>query len=305
MAATRELEKLGGTDALLRLSLSAVDLLEIDIDFRDLARQLDLYLSGRLRLRSLSSWVGGLRRVLSTLGLEGCGSDQRSLVTTACIVSLLLESMFQGNSRRPLRALKRIRRWLATGEPVLTKKLLPEALRCLAPLRLCTVENPFPVPACAGNQWVDVGLCECRSLPNADAPGDTLHVIPFSVFTRSFFWEELPALISPFSSSARIEPPRKDDFHYHPENDKALGLKERHPWLSSSAGIDGCIPQFEYYMDHDGLAEILLDVPSLGTGELLLATRLFCLQNRIRRGATLDGLRISMRRALLRQDEQG
>jgi hypothetical protein len=105
------------------------------------------------------------------------------------------------------------------------------------------------------------------------------------VFTSAFFRRDLPGILSAVTQAAELAWSR-DAFNYHPENDQATFLIERHPRLLR------CPVRFHYYVDDAGLAEIVIDAPSLGRRELSFATRLFCLQNAVR-AATLDGKRIS------------
>ena len=113
---------------------------------------------------------------------------------------------------------------------------------------------------------------------------DEIRLVPFSLFTRQFFHLELPRIMAELDEESWAG---KDQFHYHPENNVAIPLCERRPSLRA------VYPAFDYFIDEQGLAEIVIDAESLQFPEILFATRVFCLHNGIRQ-VTLNGNAVAL-----------
>ena len=227
--------------------------------------------------------------------------SRAAAITTLDLLDVLLTPAFPRLADSSLKTIcslfeQRLRR----GDVAVARRCVPYILRELGHLRLYAVGNPLmatersfePSPGYE-EHWVDVGLL--RSLQAAPNGQDihleeTVALIPFSVFTAEFFYGDLPDVLDeelgrdgePVASGNMPPLWRDDEFYYHPENDQAIPLRERHPQLREQA------PAFQYFVDTTGLAEIVLDVPRIGRRALRFAAQLFCLRNGVRR-ATLDG----------------
>ena len=277
-----------GTETVLRgisQSRSRYDGLRFDI--RNVARELALFLKGRVKRQSLSRWVDALNELATSPDFQAWSGISRGMATSLGILSLLLDGGYPAPPHRLRRSLERIHRWLDAGKPVLARRFLPGVFRDMGCLELRPLENPFEFLTSSQEQWVDVGLTIPASGTFCDGrSGKALRVIPFSVFTRTFFRRDLPVLLSLLAQDGLLDRTRADEFYYHPENNQAVSLRERFSHLR------GASPDFQYYVDQDGLAEIVLDAPTICRNQLRFAARLFCLQNGVRR-ATLDGVRVS------------
>jgi hypothetical protein len=258
-------------------------------------------LQGAVKLLDLKS----VAQVCLDSGARGGRRANPVASTLLGLLSVLLDPRRGAPPGKVERSLKRVRSWIEEGEPA-PRDFLPTVLRdvlqAIGEVRLGTLASPVPFSfADAGRDadwhgwWVDVGLLSAwdgvlhdaaRELHDPD-PAPAVTLIPFSVFTAEFFRRELPAILSGIAESTEFAWVRRDAFHYHPENDQALLLRERFPRLAD----DG--PSFHYYVDDAGLAEIVLEAPEISTREVLFAARLFCLRNGVRT-ATLDGKRIPM-----------
>jgi hypothetical protein len=266
------------------LSLSATEFLAIDLKPRDLACQLQLYLDGRLPLERIYGWLMGLHGIVTSRYYESSSVSHPAIATTLRLLSLLLDPGYPAPHHKLKQSLERIHGWLRANKPVPARTFLRRIFSDMGAVRLCVLENPLAFSADLRRQWVDVGL---RSLP-----GGSVRLIPISIFTRAFFQRELPELLSRIESVGHLEwslnfsRPVSDSFCYHPENNQAISLKERFPYLRR------CPIDFRYYVDPSGLAEIVLDTPAIHHRQILFAVKLFCLQNRVRR-AILDGRAVS------------
>jgi hypothetical protein len=233
---------------------------------------------------------------------EQTASRSRAVALTALeLLDVLLTPAFPRLADESLKAIcslfeQRLRR----GDMAVARRCVPYILRELGHLRLYAVGNPlmasersFDASPGYEEHWIDVGLL--RSLQAAPNGQDihleeTIAMIPFSVFTAEFFYGDLPDVLDeelgrdgePTAPSGMPPLWRDDEFYYHPENDQAIPLLERHPQLRDQA------PTFQYFVGTTGLAEIVLDVPRIGRRALRFAAQLFCLRNGVRR-ATLDG----------------
>jgi hypothetical protein len=263
-------------------------------DLRRLARH---FLDGGLPRADLALHLHGLGLAAGADETEGvCSGEEPSSLaaTVAGLLTLILEA---GRPPRPLR-LHRLLRLVegAMDDPWRSRaRLIPALLRELGPLRLRALESPLGglLSRRCGGQWVDIGLLACppQEEGRRSAHGsDEVRLIPFSIFTRSFFHETLPRLLEEWPAAgaevSRLRPLGRDPCSYHPENDKAHVLRERHPLPA------GVLPGFQYFVDASGLAEVILDRRRIGRREIAFAARLFCLLNRVR-GATLDGRRVA------------
>jgi hypothetical protein len=155
-------------------------------------------------------------------------------------------------------------------------------------VRLQVIESPLDATLFAEGQWIDVALSATPAplgKPPFCWPDAGTRLIPFSIFTHRFFRDELPGLISCVDGALPFPRNRSDSFYLHPENNQAIALRERFPQLRQ------CRLGFQYYIDPSGLAEIVLEAPTISRSQLVFAARLFCLQNSIQK-ATLDGTRI-------------
>jgi hypothetical protein len=288
-AAARRLDVSSIAELCERLATAPCGPLEVNLS--DLARQLRRFLAGESSREEISLWVGCLHSVLSS-GWAATGSrslddeapdagSNREASFALRFLSILFDPDHKAPPARIRTWVQRALRCLETSRPVPLRAFLPRLFRDLDRVRLRAVESPVDLVEALENQWIDVGLVGSR--------GCRVRLIPFSVFTRRFFVGDLPAMLTSLASltsPGETERCRGDDFYYHPENNKAISLKERCSKLRT-------VPfEFQYFVDETGLAEIVLDVPAIHRAHLSFAAKLFCLQNGIRR-ATLDGRRVS------------
>ena len=267
--------------------------LQIDLELADVARQLSLYLEGRLPRDEISLWVNCTHAILTSdriggllLASSGDGGSAgesgpaagNGIGPTLRILSFLFDPRHTAPHLKTRSALLRVLKYLEASRSVPLRTFLPSLFRDMGTLRFFVVENPVSFSRETSHQWVDVGL--------AGPTGDDIRLIPLSIFTRSFFLTELPEIIAETSARLGSERCRGDRFAYHPENDQALSLWERFPTLKK-------IPfQFQFFLDETGLAEIVIDAQAITREHVRFSAKLFCLQNEVRR-AMLDGRRVS------------
>lgn len=285
------------------LSLSATEFLKIDLDLRDLAHQLHLYLAGRLPLAGIHRWLNCLHGIVTSRCYESSIVSSPTIQTTLGLLSLLLDPAYPAPAQKLKKSLRRIHGWLQANKPVPARTFLRRIFSDMGAVRLCLLDNPLALSSGWRRQWVDVGLKSFKvrcfkggSLKEGDlreeplredySPRMSVRLIPISIFTRSFFREELPELLTAIESAGQMERVERDNFCYHPENNQAISLKERFPYLQK------CPIDFQYYVDSTGLAEIVLNTPAIHRRQVLFAVKLFCLQNGVRR-AVLDGRTVS------------
>jgi ABC-type amino acid transport substrate-binding protein len=256
---------------------------------REAVRVLRRFVRGQAGVDELQGAVKLLDRqsvaqVCLDSGVAG-GRRARPVASTLVgLLSVLLDPRRGAPPAKIERTLKRVRSWIEEGEPA-PRDFLPTVLRdvlqAIGEVRLGTMASPVPFSFAGAARdadwhgwWVDVGLLSAHE--------ENVTLIPFSVFTAGFFRRELPAMLSRIAESTRFAWVRRDAFHYHPENDQAVFLRERFPLLAEAG------PPFHYYVDDAGLAEIVLEVPAISAREVRFASRLFCLRNGVG-AATLDG----------------
>jgi hypothetical protein len=277
-------------DTFVPRRLSASDAHWIECGPRDVLRQIHRTLQGKLDAQGFHRWISRVRTLITSPGYEAVCGTSAPLVGTLGVLTLLWGERLPLRHRRSRRSLVRVLHWLEAGQAAPARTFLSRVFRDLRCASLTVLENPLAFGSSAHEQWLDVGLLSSAwgSALAHTSPGsyaeETLTMIPFSVFTKRFFQEELPRILAgpggPRAESAR------DPFVYHPENDRAVTLKE------NARGRDLGRFDFQYFIDHGGLAEIVIDSPSIRCSEIVFASRLFCLQNNIR-SATLDGVQIT------------
>ena len=303
-SAVRRLDFSSIQDLCDSLSLSRTELREIHLEAMKLSGKILLYLNGKLGRPVLLRWVDGLHAIVTSRSYPEVNPPVQGLAATLAVVSILLDAAALPGIRG---CLEKVHGWLEEGKTVPLRRFLPRVFRDMGSLRLCVLENPLSFSSTSKEQWIDVGLCSTRAEGDAESQDDrgeggleegpreswccrrtSMKIIPFSVFTRRFFKEELPAIISGISrvnESRPLDSATGDRFYYHPENNQAILLKERFPALR-----DGPV-DFSYYVDEAGLAEIVIEAPAIDRELLRFAAGLFCLLNGVRR-ATLDGIRV-------------
>jgi hypothetical protein len=264
--------------------LSPREIEEIEPAAADVARQIRLFLDGSLSREEASIWFHRVYGIVTSPAFESPTVARPVAATLLGLVGSLFEP--DHPAPRARRSLAKIRSWLE-GVPLapardLVPRILGEVFRSSSTIRLVTLESPLEFSAESSGrwagQWVDVAWKNHRK--------GSIRLIPFSIFTARFFRRDLPGIVSRIVQSTELTWVRDDPFCYHPENDQATLLAERHPWLLA------CPFQFHYYVDDAGLAEVVIDAPSIGRREATFAARLFCLRNSVR-SASLDGRRIS------------
>jgi hypothetical protein len=281
------------------LALDADDFRQIGFRPRHLVAPLRSYLEGAANGKEIARWVTQLLSIFSSRHYEDSGVSYPAMGRTLGLILLLiaadcscrqLASRTDDSAARTRRCLELALKALLRGRPLPARSILRHFFRAQGTVHLSTLEPPIPLPA-ARPQWLDLGMRCCPGeavaldSPEAGADFDAARVrlIPLSVFTRGFFRDVIPELLAGTESAAESgAAAREDRFHYHPENDKMIALRERHPALRVEA------ERVQYFVDSSGLAEVVIDRPALGKRELLLAAKIFCLFNGVRSG-TLDG----------------
>ncbi len=264
---------------------------------REVARLVRKYLEGRIAGEILRSWA--TRRLCSLTRAEAAPDAQRAIASSGRVSSrllglvvLLLEPGLACSNGGRRRALARLAAALEAAErdgvpsPGACDVLEP-FLRELAIIYLATTDAPWPHDESQFPQWLDFALRPALSERAAESVQPVrwpVQLIPLSVFTLRFFREVLPGLVE-VDAPDRVVSPGLDRFRYHPENDKRIVLLERHPELARAPF------RFRYFVDSNGLAEVVLDSHSLGWRERIFAVRLFGLYNRVP-DIVLDGILI-------------
>jgi hypothetical protein len=272
------------------------------LSLSDLAKPLRRYLQGGLDRTGLSREAARLHQELTSGAAaveSGTGASGSVAATALGLIAILLDSGRPPTAPRLEGLLACVAEKLERTELDGLRRFLPRVFGELRTLRLRALENPLGESFAGGfrKEWIDVGLLQARPtsrwLPAFLARAD-VRLIPFSVFTRRFFHEELPRFFLDGAASglqgtdieSRACLTRADRFYYHPENDQAIALAERFPRRFARR------PRFQYFVDEAGFAEIVLDTTALGLRDLVFSAQLFCLQTGARR-ATLDGWQVA------------
>ncbi len=262
-------------------------LLRVDLLLSDVARKLSLFLNGKIARDEMSLWVNCAHSIVTSDRVHQFSpqwdNDTRAsagsgLGPTLRLLSFLFDPQHTAPQFKIRSTLFRILRHLNASQAVPLRGFLPSLFRDMGMLRFFVVANPPHFSLEAPNQWVDVGL--------AGTTGDDIRLIPLSIFTRRFFHDELPGIVSDASARLGTERCACDRFAYHPENNQAISLLERYPDLNR-------IPvTFQYFIDENGLAEIIIQAQEIRREHVRFAVKLFCLQNEVGR-AMLDDHHVS------------
>lgn len=282
----------------------------VNIEYPHVARRIAAYLDGEIGHAELTRWLDQLRELITAPHYRTSRHFSPQLGSTLHTVSTALEIFHapEGTSSAtgdiPTAArecLSRLATRLESGRAAPCRRFLPFVFRHAGPLRLCVLENPLARATERSCQWFDIGLLQ-RTGPRTTSRGprkdgndasrivahlggeDQVRLIPFSLFTRQFFRLELPRIMAELNEESWSS---KDQFHYHPENNAAIRLREKRPSLQV------VYPAFDYFIDDQGLAEIAIDVENLQFSEILFATRVFCLHNGVRQ-VTLNGNAVAL-----------
>jgi hypothetical protein len=282
----------------------------VTVDYRHVARRLAAYLEGELDHAELTRWIDQLREIIAAPHYRTSRHFSPRLKSTLGTISTAL-AIFRGPAGATSSAgdipaaaracLSDLAARLESGRSAPCRIFIPYVLRHAGTLRLRVLESPLARATERACQWFDVGMLphsgsrsmhrgrhEPASAPPRAAAGrgveDEIRLIPFSLFTRQFFHRELPRIMAELDEESWTG---KDQFHYHPENNVAIPLCERRPSLRA------VYPAFDYFIDEQGLAEIVIDAESLQLPEILFATRVFCLHNGIRQ-VTLNGNAVAL-----------
>jgi hypothetical protein len=263
------------------LRLSRAQLATITVGAGDLTRQISRHLAGHLTRSELFDWVTFLHSLVTAPAYEDAMVSVASVATTLRLLGFLLDEHYPAPYYKLRGSLVHMRRCLEHRGLRAVRELHPRVLRDMGTLRFSILEPPAICGAALAcprgqTQWLDVGLLH--------RPREPVRLIPLSVFTRRFFYDDMPHFIDCMCVAEADEPSpvRGDRFYYHPENDQAIELRERFPQLAAWG------PRFQYFIDESGLAELVIDSANLGRGEMCFAIKAFCLLNGVRR-ATLNG----------------
>lgn len=275
-----------------QLSLARADFDRLDPRGEDVTRRVRHFLEGRGQLAELRSWVSHLTRILSSPEYEESDVYRPDVDRALTMLSLVLDPwLVRRPARREVYA-RIILQAMEHGRPVPNGFILGKLYRDLKVLHLASRR---PDSCVRRAQWADVVLLEGRR--TRQGLGESRPFVPFSVNTLAFWQDGLGG--GPGErrerggrgGADRSEAWASAPAWTHPENDKIPAIRERHHELGSTF-YDPI-----YFVDPDGLAEIIIDADAIGRPELVFASRLFCLHNGVQ-ACYLDGKRIRLTRCL-------
>ncbi|RME73853.1 MAG: hypothetical protein D6776_06300 [Planctomycetota bacterium] len=244
---------------------------------------------GRATVHELWQWADELYH----LGVAGCIAhrprDKARLSTALALLSVICnEGLFPLADKRR-HQLEIVRRALLRGAALPLERVLGRAFEDLPEARLMlrrfedpeafdtehdAVWRPEPRP----RPWADVVLID-RPYAEVLAGSDEVNwVIAFSVYTADWYAKhERERIVEAGRGSDRRAVGR-----VRRRGDRVPALRRRVP----NFAFDRYAPR--YLVDGDGIAEIVLEAPSIGPAERVYATKLFALVNRLR-CVRLDG----------------
>ncbi|MFQ5655691.1 MAG: hypothetical protein ACE5GW_13300 [Planctomycetota bacterium] len=244
-----------------QLQLRTPDYAAIALTDEAFLQRLDLFLDGEVPFREFAAWAFQLYRIYASSEYQTSDLYSRGIENGLLLLSLILDLNFTECGRRARRLVRLIHDAIRRRHPIPNEMILRKIYsgkRCLHLVMRAmgeSTERPW-----REHQWADVALLGRPLAPGMSPPEEECWFVPLSLCTQEF-WLEGGA----------------DGPWGHPENDKMPQVKESFPQLALSDGS----PQ--YYVDPDGLAEVVLDSEEIGEEELEIAVRLFCLRNRARR----------------------
>ncbi len=307
-----ERAQLTEVDELLdRVQLSHSDFDHLALSETQLAQRIAQFVTGKLRFWDLSDWVLQLYRIFASVEYRKSRHYSprvdRAMMLLALAVDLDLTESVDNSHKLCARIMGAIER----GHALPCETILRQLFRGKAELHFITTAIVDPetddgaLPSLSG-EWLDIALVSSHNtiatqrnavassldLPfsnevdTAGAPGAKTPTenhgwfIPIAVCTQRFFEETRP-----------------DGAWCHSENDKIHELRDRYGSRPLFGSLEESIEllQFStphYYVDPDGLVEVVLDVESIGPYEAESAVKLFCLRNGITRGCYLDDVSV-------------
>ena len=206
-----------------------------------------------------------LENLCGRCSLHRPGDLSPPAMTALGLTVLLTNPSMSLSTEKLRRGLQRMMVAAGCRRPLPVGDLLRLAAEARGRLDLSVQETPWHRKNEDVRQWADLAI---------ESPSAGFRLIPVSVFTGSFFQEEI--------LSRPVTEPQTDLSRYHRENDKAPRLRDLHSELSE-------YPRFEYYIDESGLSEIVLDTERLDWGELFLAAGIFALYSGLE-DSTLEGI---------------
>jgi hypothetical protein len=266
----------GWLDELLDgIQLAEHDFAEIALDESVLSRPLTGYVAGHVDAEQLADWAFETYRIFSSGTYPSAEVYSPSVETSLLLACLITDCELHDLLPEGREIAHRILEALELGQPIPSETVVQRVLRKLPVCHLVTrarsgaPETPDaatgPEEGDAAEHWVDLAL-DISVARGDDFDPDDCWFTPLSVCSREL-WTDTP----PEGSWA------------HPENDRMHALREQFPQL------DLATLEPMYFVGPDGSSEVVLDTDRIDASALLVAVRLFCLRNRVRR-CTLDGV---------------
>ena len=276
--------------------LGSEDFRRIGLREEDLIRPIRDHLAGRLPLLSLRSRIRRMAQIFSAEEYRSASVYRPLLAEALHLLWLVLDPDAPLHPELLRGFLPPVLAALVRREPVPFSAVVGGILRRLGEFHFTRL-SPLELTRGAADGsclWCDLALLYRGSPRNGSVPGGqpagglaAVWFIPFSVATRRFYNEDLPARLG-----------RDDDANpswMRPENSKIPRLLDRCPWLP----VKRYRPS--YLIDPHGLAEIVLDIPALNWEDLAFAVQIFALYNGAS-STTLDGERVELEPSLSQID---
>ena len=225
----------------------------VDVRFEHIAKQLAAFTTRQITASEVDSWLRTLEQLTSAPHYATSRHYWPELRSTVRTVRVAVAAIGTAPTQRGRAGLETLLTHLRQGRPLPGRRYLSQILHAASPLRWIAV-NPPTDPWADEAQWLDIAL-----KPAARTP---VQLIPLSLFTRAFFRERTASVLQ---HGGELDP-----FYFHPENDSASLLRHQFPSLTKDA------PQFSFFNDANGLAEIVFDVDALSTADAHFALHIFC-----------------------------
>ena len=256
----------GLEDLLDTIQLRTADYAAIALSDVDLCCRIEHFLMGEVHLPEFADWVYQLHRIHASSEYQNSEYYSRQIEIGLMLLALIVDLDLTEGPRLTKKLARLLQGSLQRSQPIPSSFLLRKLLSGKQCLHLATrqtgesLERPW-----RENQWVEIVLLSQPMPPHQPAIEDSGWFTPLVICTREYWMEGAPG-----------------DGWAHPENDKVLALKEDYPHLS----VEDFSPQ--YYVDPEGLVEVVLDAEEIETPAIEVAVRLFCLVNHVK-GCYLNG----------------
>ncbi|MEE8141677.1 MAG: hypothetical protein V3T77_01115 [Planctomycetota bacterium] len=264
----RSLE-LGFLDELLdHIQLRTTDYGKLGLTEKRLAVRVAGFLEGITGFGEFRDWTQQLYRIYASSEYQFSDSYSREIEKGLMLLALLVDVELTEQAQRSKHLVRFVYNALERGHTIPNELILRKLYSGKQRIHLVTRQTgEAPHRPWKENQWADVALVNSPGTLD-ELPGTACWFVPLAVCTQGFWLESPP-----------------EGAWGHPENDKMFQLLEEFPNLALQA------LSHQYFVDPDGLVEVVLDVDEIGPQEIAAAVRLFCLRNQVR-CCDLDGQRI-------------